>query len=191
MSSKHIQTVSFQKGKTIGLLFFVLLFLSACQNDLSEIEKVVPREDAFTETAHDVRLVYSDSAVVKVQVEGPKMVRYLAKEDPRDEFPGGIEVSFFSGGRNVNSTLTSKFAVRYEGKKQITVRDSVVWISKKGEKLETEELIWNEDDEKVHSNRYVRITNEEEIIYGYGFEANQDFTEWRIKQIEGRMKVEE
>lgn len=171
-------------------LLILLLALAACQNDLSEVEKIIPRKDVFLETAHDVRLLYSDSAVVKVQVEGGKMVRHLDKEDPRDEFPDGIAVSFFGGRNKVNSTLTAKFAVRYEGKKQITVRDSVVWISKQGEKLETEELIWDEENEKVYSNRYVRITNAEEVIYGYGFEANQDFTEWRIKQIEGQMKVE-
>lgn len=172
-------------------IFFAFFILTSCENKLSEVEKLVPRDDVFLETAHDVRLLYSDSAIVKVQVEGAKMVRYLDKEDPRDEFPDGIEVSFLNSNQKVNSTLTSKFAVRYEGKKEITVRDSVVWISKQGEKLETEELIWNEENQKVHSNRYVRITNDEEVIYGYGFEANQDFTEWRIQQIEGRMKVEE
>lgn len=172
------------------LLLSMLMLQSACHNDLSELEKFVPREDAFMETAHDVRLLYSDSAIVKVQVEGNRMIRYLEKEDPRDEFPDGIEVSFFNNNQKVNSTLTSKFAVRYEGEKQITVRDSVVWISKQGEQLETEELIWDEKNERVFSNRYVRITDEEEVIYGYGFEANQDFTEWRIKQIEGRMRVE-
>jgi LPS export ABC transporter protein LptC len=169
----------------------LLLLLSACQNDLSEVDKIIPRTDVFVETAHDVRLLYSDSAIVKVQVEGAKMVRFLDKEDPRDEFPEGIAVSFFGGRDKVNSTLTAKFAVRYEGKKQITVRDSVVWISKQGEKLESEELIWDEENERVYSNRYVRITNAKEVIYGYGFEANQDFTEWRIKQVEGRMGVEE
>ncbi|MFK7809173.1 MAG: LPS export ABC transporter periplasmic protein LptC [Saprospiraceae bacterium] len=177
--------------KKIPTLLLVLLFLLSCKNDLSDVEKFTPREDAFLETAHDVRLLYSDSAVVKVQVEGPKMVRYLDKEEPRDEFPGGIAVSFFDGRQRVNSTLTSKFAVRYEGKKQITVSDSVVWISKQGEMLETELLIWDEENEKVYSNRFVRITDDQEVIYGHGFEANQDFTEWRIKQIEGRMKLQE
>jgi LPS export ABC transporter protein LptC len=167
------------------------LLLASCRNDLAEIEKVIPLEDAFKEVAHDVRLLYSDSAEVKVEVLGPKLVRYLEKEDPREEFPEGITVNFLTGGKKSNSVLTSKFAVRYEGTNQITVRDSVVWISKRGEKLETEELIWDEKNKKVFSTRYVRITNPEEVIFGYGFDANQDFTEWRIKQIEGRMKVKD
>jgi LPS export ABC transporter protein LptC len=163
--------------------------LASCSNDLAEIEKVIPIEDAFKEVAHDVRLLYSDSAEVKVEVLGKKLVRYLEKEDPREEFPEGITVNFLTAGQKTNSVLTSKFAVRYEGSDQIIVRDSVVWISKKNEKLETEELVWDEKNKKVFSSRYVRITNPEEVIFGYGFDANQDFTEWRIKQIEGRMKV--
>jgi LPS export ABC transporter protein LptC len=173
--------------------FFLLngLLVWSCANDLAEIEKVIQIEDAQKEVAHDVRLLYSDSAEVKVEVLGAKLVRYLEKEDPREEFPEGITVNFLTGGKKTNSVLTSKFAVRYEGSNQITVRDSVVWISKKGEKLETEELIWDEKNKKVFSSRYVRITNPEEVIFGYGFDANQDFTEWRIKQIEGRMRMED
>ena len=173
-----------------GLIFPFFLFLAACQNDLSDIEKVIAHEDVFKETAHDVRLLYSDSAMVKVQVEGDMMVRYLDKENPRDEFPEGIKVSFFNNHTKVNSSLTAKYALRYERDRKIIVRDSVVWLSKQGEKLETEELIWDEKIEKVSSNRFVRITNQEEIIYGYGFEANQDFTEWKIKQIDGRIRIE-
>ncbi len=164
--------------------------LWSCQNELSDIQKVTPREEAFREVARDVSLLYSDSAVVRVRVEGPVMVRYLDKSNLREEFPEGLKVHFFGSRDKVNSVLTSKFAVRYENKQEITVRDSVVWISKAGEKLETEELIWDEKNKKVYSNRYVRITNEEEVIYGYGFEANQEFTEWRITQIEGRIGVE-
>jgi LPS export ABC transporter protein LptC len=176
----------------LNYIFLLSSFLLAsCRNDLSEIEKVIPMEDAQKEVAHDVRLLYSDSAEVKVEVLGAKLVRYLEKEDPREEFPEGITVNFLSGGKKTNSVLTSKFAVRYEGSNQITVRDSVVWVSKKGEKLETEELIWDEKNKKVYSSRYVRITNPEEVIFGYGFNANQDFTEWQIKQIEGRMKIKD
>ena len=178
-------------GKCGPWIIGLLLVSIACQNDLSEIEKVSPSEDAFRETARDVELLYSDSAVVRVRASGPEMMRYLDNDNPREEFTKGLTVHFFGANHKVNSELTSRFAVRYEGKQQITVRDSVVWISKSGEKLETEELIWDEKNKKVYSNRYVRITNEEEVIYGYGFEANQEFTEWRIKQIEGRIKVEE
>jgi len=179
------------RSPVFGLLFLVLLAFaySSCENDLEAIEQIIPKEDANKEIAHDVTLLYSDSAILRVRIQGPIMVRHLDKTDPREEFTQGLKAEFLGSKNRVSSVLTSKRATRYENKEQIIIRDSVVWQSSNQEKLETEELVWDEKNEKVYSNRYVRITNPDEVVYGYGFEANQDFTGWRIKQVEGRIKV--
>ncbi len=175
--------------RKLTTLFLLLFIFASCENDLAEIEKIIPKEDFNKEIAKDVTLFYSDSAIIRVRIQGAEMVRHLEKEDPREEFTQGIKADFFGNNGKVNSVLTSKHATRYESKNQIIIRDSVVWQSSNNEKLETEELIWDEKNERVFSNRYVRITNPDEIIYGYGFEANQEFTEWTINQIDGRIKV--
>ena len=113
------------------------------------------------------------------------MLRILDKENPRQEFPEGVTVTFFSPDKRAQSTLDARFAVRFEKKNEIHIRDSVIWKSHNGERLETEELIWEEKEERVYSNRFVKIIKSDEIIYGYGFEANQDFTEWTINAVEG------
>ena len=49
---------------------------------------------------------------------------------------------------------------------------------------------WDEKLNKVYTKKFVKITRPGEIIYGYGFEANQDFTRWEINAITGRIKVD-
>ena len=176
-------------SKIISLVL-VVLFLTSCKNKLEDVERITEVRETNVETAYDVNLLYSDSAVVKVKVQGPKMVRHL-EDNPRDEFTNGIKVDFFGAGGEVQSVLTAKYAVRYETGNTITVRDSVVWESENQERLETEELIWDEKKQKVYSTRFCKITKPEEVVYGYGFEANQDFTEWKITQGVGELKVEE
>ena len=175
-------------NRMVFLNIFALFFLTSCQNDLAEIDKVINGEMISVETAKEVSVLYSDSAMVKVRVEGPVMLRHLDTENPRQEFTDGVKVVFFGAGQKIESVLTAKYAIRLEKKNQIIVRDSVVWQSFKGEKLETEELIWEERKEKVYSNRFVTITKPDEIIYGYGFEADQDFSSWTIKAVEGELK---
>ncbi len=176
--------------KSILFLFVMTSLFFSCENDLAEIERIIPKEDANKEIAKDVILLYSDSAEIRVRIQGAEMVRHLDKADPREEFTKGLKADFFGRNQKVNSVLTSKHATRYESKNKIIIRDSVVWQSSNQEKLETEELVWDEKNERVYSNRYVRITTPDEVVYGYGFEANQEFTEWKIKQVEGRIKVE-
>ncbi len=170
------------RGATIILLLFLI---TSCGSDLKEIDYIVNEDQLAYEEALDINMIYSDSAIVRVNIKGPKMLRLLDKENPRQEFPEGIEVVFFSPNNRAQSTLTANYAVRFDKKNEIHIRDDVIWKSYNGEQIETEELIWEEKNEKVYSNRFVKITKPDEVIYGYGFEANQDFTEWTINAVEG------
>jgi len=170
------------------LLF--LLLLSSCENDLAEIESVATSDELKYETMKNVELLYSDSAIIRVKVMGDKMFRYLDINTPKQEFPEGIKVDFFDPLGRTQSELTAKYALRFEKKNEIIVQDSVVWKSKKNEKLESQELIWDEKLNKVYTKKFVKITRPGEIVYGHGFEANQDFTRWEIHAITGRIKVD-
>ncbi|MEL6862860.1 MAG: LPS export ABC transporter periplasmic protein LptC [Bacteroidota bacterium] len=168
----------------------ILIGSSACENDLAEVAKTVPREEVGVETARDVVLMYSDSAEVRVKVFAPVLERHLVENKPKEVFPKGLKVEFLGPNKEPNGQLTSKYAIRYEDKRQIVVRDSVVWESRRNERLETEELIWDERKQLVSSKKYVKITKPDEIITGYGFEADQDFTKWKIEAVEGKIKID-
>ena len=117
----------------IGCSFFFLL--TSCENDLEEIKSVATPDELKYETMTNVELLYSDSAIIRVKVMGDKMFRYLDINTPRQEFPEGIKVDFFDPSGRTQSELTAKYALRFEKKNEITVRDSVVWESKKNEKM--------------------------------------------------------
>jgi len=177
--------------KVLVKTIFVIFLLSSCENDLTEVQRVIKKEELQYETMKGgVEMLYSDSAIVRVKITGPTMYRYLNKEEPTQEFPEGVNVDFFSNSGRISSQLTSNYAIRYEGRNNIIVKDSVVWKSKINEILETEELIWDEKEERVYTKKFVKITRPDEIIYGYGLDANQDFTKWKIEAITGRIKVD-
>lgn len=171
------------------LALTVLLLAAACKNDLSEIEALNEQLRVDVETAKEVEILYSDSAQVRVRVTGPTMLYHLDRAEPEQEFPEGVNVEFFGPDGEVTSQLTALYALRKQNQKEVVVRDSVVWKSVEGDTLETEELFWDERREKIYSSKFVVITRPDEIIYGHGFEADQDFSYSRINAIEGRIKV--
>lgn len=150
----------------------------------------VTEEDTYVEIAENVEILYSDSAMVRVRITSPRLHHYNTREDARQEFRSGVKVEFLNPDRSVSSTLIAKKGVRYQEKGQIFVRDSVVFFTAKNEKLETEELIWDEQSEKIFTEKFVKVTKPGEVIYGYGLEANQDFTYWKITIPKGRIKVD-
>ncbi len=175
-------------------LAVLLVSLNACSNDIQEINSLIDSKEIKQERAYDVELIYSDSAVVKVKVISPVLLRHLDRINPRDEFPNGIHVNFYNDQKRVGSYLDAKYALRIEKEKKIIVKDSVVFYNKQNDKLETSELVWDEKNSKVSSEKFVMITrpSKGDTIMGYGLDANEDFTRFEIKRkFSSKMKFDQ
>ncbi|MPM10940.1 hypothetical protein SDC9_57277 [bioreactor metagenome] len=61
----------------------------------------------------------------------------------------------------------------------------------KGELFETEQLFWEQKSEKIYSDSLIKITQEDYIIIGKGFESNQEMTKYQVKQTQGVIPVNE
>ena len=165
-----------------------LLSLVSCKNSLEEAKLIISRANVKIEKGKDVQINYSDNGVVRIQASGPTVTRYNT-EKPYLEFSDGIQILFYNEAHAVDSKLTAKYATAIENSKSMTARDSVVVINNKGEILNTDELIWDEDKKIIYSNSFVKITTADEIIYGNGMTANENFTDYEIKHITGTIKV--
>lgn len=173
------------------VVWALVCLLFACGEKPKETRQVFTQDDTAVEVGKDVEILYSDSALVRVRVTGPVLHNYVTRENPRQEFPRGIKIEFLEPNLSVKSVLTAKNAIRRQDKGQITARDSVVMTTIKQEKLETAELIWDEKTAKVYTDKFVKVTKPGEVIYGFGLEAEQDFSYWKIIVPKGRIKVEQ
>lgn len=166
-----------------------LLSLMACVNDLDEIAQFEQPINPQIELAQGVRIIYSDSAKLRVIIEAATMQNFVDPSKPKQEFPDGVLVTFFDEHQDTSSILSAEWG-RYDRKEsRVTVRDSVVWQSVDDRMLETEELIWDQRDARIHTNKFVVVTQPDAIIHGYGLEAPQDFSSARIKQVTGRVPI--
>jgi len=174
--------------KTGVLLLFAAATLCGCENDLEKVKlyskgKLIPQE-----SAKGIKIIYSDSARVKVELTAPVMNRYET-DNPYIEMPKGLHATFYNERMEVKSSLDARYGIRYEREKRMEARRNVVVINEKGDRLETEHLVWDERKEKLMSDNFVKITTKDEIIFGNGFEANQDFTRYRIFNIKGTISL--
>lgn len=163
---------------------FLLFAFASCENDIETVNLIGGLRNKPLESGKDVELIYSDSAKVKVKVFAPQMDRYT-DDEPRREFPKGVKVEFYDDELNVKSRLTSNYGIQHEREKRVEVKNDVVVVNEKGEQLNTEHLIWDEETGKIYTDAFVRITTPEEVIFGDGLEANQDFTQYKIRNIKG------
>jgi len=162
--------------------------LSGCKNDLDEAKLVTSRANVNIETGKGVVIQYSDHGNTKIKATAKTLTRFNV-EKPYLEFSDGIKLVFYSEDRQVGTTMTADYASAVENSNIMTARKNVEVINAKGEKLNTEEIIWDEQKKIIYSNAFVKITTADEIIWGNGMEANEDFTDYVIKKVIGKVKV--
>jgi len=185
ISRKKVET-----HRRLYLFLFLSLLISSCVNDMDEVNAITEKELLPVEMADSVQIIYSDSAMLKVILEAGHLERFLG-ENPYLEMTKGVHVRFFNGLGEVESELRSNYAISYENSDIMEAKEDVIVVNKEGETLNTEHLIWEEKTEKIHTEEFVKITTEDEVIFGHGFESNQDFTKYRIKKIKGTINLKD
>lgn len=171
--------------------FFVLLcLLSSCSNDPKEVETFVSSEDMPIEVMKEVELIYTEQGKIKVKIMAEKIERYL-NQNPSVYFSNGVLVHFYNDSANITSTLTAEEASIDDKNQQMMAKTNVELISQKAEKLNTEQLVWDEKKDLIFTKKSVSISSKEEVIFGDGFESTPDFSSYKITNVRGSININE
>jgi LPS export ABC transporter protein LptC len=177
-------------SRKLGFVLGVLCFLSvsACKNDLDAAKQITSKANVNIERGKDVEIIYSSAGENKIKAYAKTVLRFNT-EKPYMEFIDGIKINFFGKDGSVETVMTAKHAMAQDGSSLMTARNNVVVTNVRGERLDTEELIWDESRKQIYSNAFVKITTNDEILLGNGMESNETFTDYTIKHITGTLKV--
>jgi LPS export ABC transporter protein LptC len=173
----------------IVLLFILIISFNACENDIAVVnsitadaEKLLPDQSNL-----NAEFLYSDSAVVRAKLTTPQLDHYASKK-PYFELPKGMNVVFYTAEKKEETKLTADYAIGYDngnGMEKMEAKGNVIVVNVKGEKLNTEHLTWNALTKKIYTDDFVKITTKDQVIMGDGMVADQDFSNYEIKNIKG------
>lgn len=173
----------------------VLLSLTACENDIAVVNSITSATEKQLplESGTDVEMIYSDSAILRAKLTAVQLDRYVGKKSYM-EMPKGMVVIFYNAEKKEQNRLTADYGIGYDngnGMDKMEAKRHVVVVNEKGDKLETEHLIWNAATKEILTEAFVKITTEKEILMGNGLKANQDFSEYEITNPTGIIQVED
>ena len=179
----------------IKAAILIAAFFFSCQSEYSseELVDLAAVEDSLSvETARDVQITYTDSAILRAKIFAPTMKRFPKAEEARTEMPDGVSAQFFGPSGDIQSRLTANYAISYDDEERILMRDSVRVVNKFDEEIKSDELIWDKEERRIYSDKGVRIRiRDEKILIGQGFESNESFTKYRIKRLTGTIRINE
>ena len=174
-----------------AIFLILVLGFAACVVEEPDLSKYKGSKISNVEEATDIEVKYTDSSKLIFILKAPLTRHSLEKYAMEEEFPEGIQVTFFDKFGTPRSWLKADYAVRDQLNKRITIQKNVVLENDKGERLDGPELIWDEQTKQIYTDRFVKITNQDGIIYSYGFKSNESFTRYELYSTSGDMKLEE
>lgn len=177
-------------------LFLVLLMSTACKRTIDTFAKNIQGETPI-ESADSVQYTFSDSAKKRFYLTAPQVLTFekINKETKFIEnkyrtFPKGVDIITYYESGKADTHLHANSGYWYEIKQKIIGKNGVVITNSEGGKLETDSLIYDQRAKKIYSDAPVKITTPTEIIQGVGFTANENFTQYQIKNITGTITLQ-
>lgn len=175
-------------GKWITLLSFFLCFTS-CSSDLEIARQLANTDDVQMDIAENVRLIYKEKGQLVAVITAPVMHRFFRNEN-RLVFPEGLAVDLYDDGV-ITCEIRAGFGERDETTKKMLASKGVVVTNFKKEKLETEDMVWDEVREEIQADGRVRVTTPSDRITGYGLKADDRFRNYTMNTITGVVQVED
>lgn len=166
--------------------------LFSCKNDLETIRSLDMVDTIPEMSANEVEIYYSERAFVQIKLVAPRLVKTTRDDEPVLEFPDGFTTYFYDSTYQVKSYISGDYGISYEKRKIMEARHNVIVENlETNEKLNTEELFWDQNQEIIYTNAFVRITRGDEIITADGLKADQTFETMEFENPKGEIEVKE
>jgi LPS export ABC transporter protein LptC len=169
------------------LVVAVSIFGYGCSDDLKDPDKEIKYTGPLIENAN-ITTLYSDSAKILIRLRAPVQQEF---ENGDGVFPKGLYVEFFREDGQITSTLKANYGKQERNKDLFLVKGNVVLENlEKQEKLETEELYWDKNKDRIYTDKFVKITTPERVLMGKGLETNQSFWPYKILNPTGIIELD-
>jgi len=163
------------------ILFSILLF--SCKED-----KIEPRLDKV-KTEGEIPSNESWNTVIRFTDDDGKIKAVLYSdhlkvlEKQKITLLEGVKIDFYNKEQKKTSQLTSLFGKVDDVTNNMYASDNVVAMNDSGTVLKTTDLMWRNRDQKIVTDKFVRITSPKEIIEGFGMESDQYLDNYTIFNI--------
>jgi LPS export ABC transporter protein LptC len=179
--------------KTVAaiLLFAEIIFSNSCQNDPKDINRIQVPDTLSGQFITNGELYYSEFGVTKIRITAPIINNYETTEN-YTEMPEGFFAEFFDENKSVETTISAEYGIVLNKDNLMKARRNVVVTSlKDNEQLNTEELIWDMNIKKIYTKAFVKLTSVDKILYGEGFESDENFENRSITKLRGEILVKQ
>lgn len=172
--------------KLIILQVALFIVFTSCESNFKDVQKINNSEFSPSGEADDFNFKYTDSGKIKSILVSPKMLEYSNVEFPFTEFPKGIDVTLYDESAK-RTFIKSKYAISFKGTDIIDLQGNVTITTEAGQKLETEQLYFDQKNEWFHTEKHFKLSAPNGVSYGEGIDFSKDFKIVNSQRVKGQI----
>ena len=132
------------------------------------------------QTVDSMSVIQSNNGILQMRVEAGVMERYQNDTMTYERFPEGVAVFSYTEEGTLQSRILADEALHEQHKdgREMWKADGHVVVNNilKQETMETDTLYWDQAQEKIYTDCYVRMYSPAGFMQGYGMESDQNAT---------------
>lgn len=173
MSVRTIKSIS-NLIRNRALALFLICCIVGCGNDMEKVKMFEPQE-LPDNVIKQARIQQSESGKLQMLMWAPVIEQYSAPKS-QTVYPQGIFVRFYDGYNKPTATLKARYAISYDDRNEMMVKDSVVIVDlQRGDTVHLQNLTWSRMQHRVYSDKPVWSKNGDRVTYGDSFESDDQF----------------
>ena len=193
--SSNGKTKTFQIIINITVAFYatvMFVLFPGCSKSGKNLAAAVEERDSLSSmTSLGVTTLISDSGITRYKIITEEWCIFDKKNPPYWAFEKGVYLEKFDTLLHIDASIKADTAYYYDRNKLWELKGNVQIRSQRGDKFETSQMFWDEKNKTVYSDKYIKVEQEDKTLTGYGFESNQELTEYVIKNTTGIFIIED
>ena len=169
---------------------FTVIVIISCDDGSSTIMQINQFNENPIGIAYDIRMTYTDSAVVKAILTAPVNLDFTHLSFKYSEFPEGLKIIFFNSNNDEN-TLVADYGILYNQTKIVDLQGNVVLLSHDGSRLETDQMYWDAEKEWLFTEQTFTFKNINYDMAAIRLDTNKEFSKFQTGKLTGTMLVNE
>lgn len=160
----------------IATALAVAFVVISCKEKL-DVAQALDLDNTPMQIVDDMFIVHTENGILQIRVEAPLMERYKKDTVEYELFPKGLAVYAYTDEGLLETQILSDNAKHQkfsDGRETWAAFGNVVVKNLiEQQTMETDTLYWNQQDEKLYTDCYVKMYSPDGFMQGYGMESDQ------------------
>ncbi|MDR0582403.1 MAG: LPS export ABC transporter periplasmic protein LptC [Prevotellaceae bacterium] len=160
-----------------------IILPGACDDRQAQLSAIEDHKQVPTLEIDRLQIDYTENGLRRMNLEAPRLQRFLLAEEPYNVFPEGMHIYFYTAANELENEIIADYAYNREKPEEYwkATGNVVVKNHLKKQTLYTDTLYWDRAKKNIYTHAPVRIVTPDLFFDGLGgMVADERFEEYKF-----------